>query len=158
MVVRLYKMTGNNNSLSKSLELKHQSDITITPTMGISLLGGELTLDYNDTVDWSEINYIYISDFKRYYFVKNITLSMGKVVILNTQVDPLYTFADSIRAASGTCLRSESFGSPTYYPDSKYPVYPERTEAHSTVFDISAFDVTAEYSYIVGVLSKSGGE
>ena len=65
MVVRLYKMTGNNNALSKSLELKHQTDITITPTMGISLLGGEITLDYNDAVDWSVINYIYISDFKR---------------------------------------------------------------------------------------------
>lgn len=155
MVVNLYHFDGNNNSMSKTLTLLNNDPISITPTHGITLLGGEIILDYNDTVDWSQVNYLYLSAFAKYYFVKNITLDIGKRVTLNTQVDPLYTFASQIKECPGTCLRAEALGAPTYYPDNRLPVYPTIKDPHSTVFSESVFDVEQDYSYIVGVLSKS---
>lgn len=160
MVIILYHFTGNNVSMSKSLEVL-SSEITIVPTQGISLMGGELIIDYSSvfSVDWDRVNYMYLSIFSRYYFVKNVVLDIGKQVILSTQVDPLYTFAGQIKNCPATCLRTEKYKKPSYFPDSQLPVIPNQNDAHSTVFDLSPFDVEAEYSYIVGVLSKSeGGE
>lgn len=157
MVVNVYHFTGNNNSMSKSLQQLNLTEIPVTATQELSLLGGEIILDYNAAIDWDSVNYLYLSQFARYYFVKNVVLSMGKQVILSTQTDPLYTFAESIKQAPATCLRTEKYKKPTYFPDSRLPIIPNQNEAHSTVFDQAPFNVSADYSYIVGVLSKSDG-
>lgn len=134
-------------------------DIPVTPTQEISLIGGEYKIDYAAVaaVDWSRANYIYVSQFARFYFIKNIRLDIGKQVYLNLQTDPLYTFADQIRNCPATCLRAEMYQSPTMYPDSSLPVLPTQNDPHSTSFAVYPFSVDAEFSYIVGVLSKSGG-
>ena len=158
MVVNIYHFTGNNNSMSKSLELLNASPLTVVPTQGISLMGGEIILDYTN-IAWNRANYLYLSGFERYYFIKNVVLDIGKKVYLNTQVDPLYTFATNIKLSPATCLRAEKFKAPTNYSDSKLPIIPNQNEPHSTVFLESPFNVSADYSYIVGVLCKSeGGE
>lgn len=52
-------------------------------------------------------NYCYLSDFGRYYFIRNITVSQQRLRI-DLEVDPLYTYRSQIRNCTGVLNRQEN--------------------------------------------------
>lgn len=54
-----------------------------------------------------ECNYVYLSDFRRYYYIRNITISQQRLR-LDLECDPLYTYRAYIRECTGVLNRQEN--------------------------------------------------
>lgn len=91
------------------------------------MLAPTFILDYKE--NYLLANYLYCSTFGgRYYYVEDREIEIGKKIVLHCKVDPLYTWKNGFINCNGTITRSESIGGPTYVPDSKFPVDPNRKE------------------------------
>lgn len=97
---------------AKTLHAKHKMDI-INPVFDV---------DYNS--QFLPANYCYIAEFGRYYFCSIATDTAQKITVSCT-VDPLYSFAASIKNCPCTVVRSEKSGI-TYTVDNKLPIDPNK--------------------------------
>ena len=112
MTINLYnceaemnRIGKNNKSLLTSLSgtLKQESSI-IDPIIMLQL------------ADCTGINYAYIEEFKRYYFVSEIRQVRNDLVELTMHVDVLDSFKDAILKNTAILDKSQSTGNP-YYDD-----------------------------------------
>lgn len=95
------------------------------------MLAPTFILDYKE--DYLTANYLYCSTFGgRYYYVEDREIEIGKKIVLHCKVDPLMSWKTNLLQCKGTITRSESIGGPTYVPDSKFPVDPNRKETLTT--------------------------
>lgn len=93
-------------------------------------------------------NYIYCSDFSRYYFITDITLLSGKRAEISCAVDVLMSYASQIAAIRCVISRQENSGL-TLIPDSSI-----MTKNYNPVYIYnfsSGFDV-AFGSYVLQVI------
>lgn len=105
MTLTLYSNTSANIALDKDLTqlivlsgvLREESSI-IDPVI--------LVEDIEDYI--SEMNYAYIEDFGRYYFITNIEVVRAELIRLHMHIDVLYTYRNEIRANSGIVERNEN--------------------------------------------------
>lgn len=105
MTLTLYTNTSANIALDKEIEqlivlsgiLREQSSI-IDPVI--------LVEDIADYIP--ELNYAYIAEFGRYYFITNIEVVREGLVRLYMHVDVLYTYREEIRANHGIVERNEN--------------------------------------------------
>ena len=119
------------------------------------MLAPTFILDYKE--DFLLANYLYCSTFGgRYYYVEDREIEIGKKIVLHCKVDPLYTWKNGFINCSGTITRSESIGGPTYVPDSKFPVDPNRKEQllMQREFNPAAFDAEGNTNRIFYVRMK----
>lgn len=127
----LYNTSDDPKVVNKTLT--GGTAVTCAPYEGCSTLAPRLILDYNSSVFNS--NYLYISDFGgRYYYITNVDVTPAQKMIISAKVDPLKTYADSIKNCIACVTRSESIGKPTYVVDNKLPVDPNRKELKSILF------------------------
>ena len=112
MTINLYnceaemnRIGKNNKSLITSLSgtLKQESSI-IDPIIMLQL------------ADCTGINYAYIEEFKRYYFVSEIRQVRNDLVELTMHVDVLDSFKDAILKNTAILDKSQSTGNP-YFDD-----------------------------------------
>ena len=112
MTINLYncesemnRIGKNNKSLISSLSgtLKQESSI-IDPIILMQL------------DDFTGINYAYIEEFKRYYFVREIRQVRNDLVELTMHVDVLDSFKDAILKNTAILDKSQSTGNP-YFDD-----------------------------------------
>ena len=131
MTIYFYKSTANPDKLDKSGFLTQiGTSETIKQTHRVDTLAPVVSVNYD--VNLIDANYVYIPDFKRYYFCK-ISTDTGLKMILNCEVDALYSWAAAIAAAPCTAVRSETAGI-NYVPDSKLPIDPSRFVIKDTAF------------------------
>lgn len=91
------------------------------------MLAPTFILDYKE--DYLTANYLYCPVFGgRYYYIEDREIEIGKKIVLHCKVDPLMSWKTDLLQCKGTITRSESIGGPTYVPDSKFPVDPNRRE------------------------------
>ena len=72
--------------------------------------------------DMTDINYCYITELKRYYFLTNYTYITGQRIELHCNVDVLMSYADDIKRLKVNVLRYEKI-QPTYITDSRIPLF-----------------------------------
>lgn len=107
-VVNLYNYTGERNIIDKSPYLTLRQTIRGQfRYTNIDLINPTITIDMNtlDNVNLvSEINYIYLTDFERYYYVesKNFTNTLCEIELT---IDVLYTYKDNIMNIQGVIDR-----------------------------------------------------
>ena len=107
MVALLYKNTSDNRVISKnitlikevSIELKSNVDF-ISPTIFLQTFDG-----------CEDVNYLYIEEFKRYYFVNNINHLTGGRISLSCSVDVLMSNKDNILSLSCIIDKQENASS-----------------------------------------------
>ena len=107
MVALLYKNTSDNRVISKnitlikevSIELKSNVDF-ISPTIFLQTFNG-----------CEDVNYLYIEEFKRYYFVNNINHLTGGRISLSCSVDVLMSNKDNILSLSCIIDKQENASS-----------------------------------------------
>lgn len=105
MTVTLYNNTSDNNVLSKNLT-------QITSVSGS--LRNESSLLYPDirieagAGSFANVNYMYISDFGRYYYITDIISERNNIVRVKGKVDPLMTYASQIRGCTGIVRRQQN--------------------------------------------------
>lgn len=129
MTITLYINKSQSNVLTKQLylvgsvsgALLNQSDL-INPTILIELTNFTYALVTDDNVNVVDdngdivsatldntfnINYCYIEDFNRYYFVKDVTFVRKDHYILNLHVDVLSTYKDDLLNTTALIERNE---------------------------------------------------
>lgn len=95
MKLTLYKYSGDDRVINKTLTddnelegtLRDQADI-LSPVIALQ-------------TDPRDYNYVYIPEFKRYYFVHSITQYRKNIWILNLKCDVLKTYENEIMELSG---------------------------------------------------------
>ena len=72
--------------------------------------------------DMTNINYCYITELKRYYFLTNYTYITGQRIELHCNVDVLMSYSDGIKRLKVNVLRYEKI-QPSYITDSRIPLF-----------------------------------
>ena len=119
MHVTLYKYTGERNRVDKSNRLETILSVQGAFKGDVSLMSPVLLLslpteavkrvtDENGNVIAGVVvgdiaiggvlnfNYFYVQELRRYYFLRDLQISSGSLVVVSGYVDPLYSFMDSI--------------------------------------------------------------
>lgn len=110
MQIQLYNNQSTNNTIGKSITLLNTVNAILKQNCSIE--NPEITLLYNSD-DIEQVNYIYIEDFKRYYFCKVETLQ-GNKYNLSCAVDVLESFKDAIKSLNIIISDTESYSANNY--------------------------------------------
>lgn len=116
MTIQTYFNTSPNNKIGKTLTAGPA--YTGQPRENTNIVHPDIRID--GVVD-PKINYAYIADFGRYYFIRDIEWEGQNVYTLHMDSDPLETFKTEILATS--CLIARTSGDPNeYLVDSSRPI------------------------------------
>ena len=116
--IKLYINTTENNRVDKS---SHLSDLTAKTVTGsfrtpVDILNPTVLIDLTIT-EATKYNYMYIADFKRYYFITDIVLKSGSTYSaqessglfeISGHVDVLYSYKMKITACGAFVARNAS--------------------------------------------------
>lgn len=142
MIVKLYKTLSDDNKLDKELTLVREININLLIRSNVTSFDFSLS---GDTVD---INYMFIPDFGKYYFLKSPTIERNGYTSYRAEEDVLMTYKAQIREESGIILRQENEGN-LYITDNTFPVE-NRNKTFFKKFP-NGFSETINYYLIVGV-------
>lgn len=93
MDIKLYYNSSDNRCISKQL----QNELSITGVLReeTSIINPIITIKNLTPIRY---NYVYIPEFKRYYYINNIESVRNNIWRLHLQVDPLMSFKGDILA------------------------------------------------------------
>lgn len=93
MDIKLYYNSSDNRCISKQL----QNEFSISGTLReeTSIINPIITIKNSIPIRY---NYVYIPEFKRYYYINNIDSVRNNIWKLHLQVDPLMSFKGDILA------------------------------------------------------------
>ena len=117
MNVILYNNKSDKRQLVKNIaEIK---TISATAKGDINIISPTLIIQ---NTDMTNINYCYITELKRYYFLSNYTYITGQRIELHCNVDVLMSYSDDIKRLKVNVLRYEKI-QPSYITDSRIPLF-----------------------------------
>lgn len=140
MQIDLYYTTDTPIKADKTLTAL--GTLTGTPTSNININSPVFKVTYSNIIP--SVNYAYIPDFGKYYFVKPPTLNTDGSAILELSVDVLKTYGAAIKNCDAVVIRSQSIGS-NDVPDSRLPVNPNSVDVVS-VMGSKSFNKYSTYS------------
>lgn len=115
MTIKLYHNDSDKRTVNKTLT-NEGSLAGATIIDDTTILNPRLKVRDNGII-MVQYNYCYIADFKRYYYITNITVSNGYIII-DCKVDVLMSYANEIKACTGVIARQENVWS-GYLDDSE---------------------------------------
>lgn len=104
MRVELSINKSTNNTLNKDLEVIHIININFRGDIDVST--PYITISKIPYEDLLKINYVNIPDFKRGYFIKNISHVTGKIFRIDLIVDVLSSFKKIVLGSYGNVNRA----------------------------------------------------
>lgn len=106
MEIILYNTTSEKNEINKSLS----NGVTFTGTLRdmTSVLSPEINIE--SSYNLSTYNYCHVSDFGRYYFIKDIQSVRNGLWRISLKVDVLMSFKGDILTSHGVLKHTETFG------------------------------------------------
>lgn len=116
MKLTLYKCDAEKNKVNKSRNLTMPYTIEGTLRAESSVIDPVIMIK-KDNPTVSMYNYIYIPDFKRYYFITNITSIRTDLWEISMHVDVLYTWASYIRTNYAVIDKSQNSNFNWYLDD-----------------------------------------
>lgn len=120
MTINLYSTSSDPKTVNKSLT--GISTITAQLVHPCNVLRPTIIVSGDGIVNALNANYLYMSRFARYYFIKSHTADTAVRLTLECEVDPLMSYNTSLLNTNQLITRSESIGKSTYIPDSKLPL------------------------------------
>lgn len=121
MTIRLYRNLSERNFVDKTLE--ELGVIEGTLREATSIIDPSFTIDSGSGI--LAVNYIYVEEFARYYFVNNIISTRNLLWELVCHVDVLSTYKNQIRNLSAIVARQEKVYN-LYLDDDKFLVDSKR--------------------------------
>lgn len=94
MELRLYHTLDNENVINKNLTLIHTMEIKLKDV--VSIINPTLILSEVESINYFQCNYCFLSDFNRYYFIRDIEIMNNKNYRFQLEVDVLESFKDDI--------------------------------------------------------------
>ena len=108
---------NDNNNINKAFTILQTVQAVLKEDT--SLINPSFVISGIDLSNLSEVNYIYVPDFKRYYFVNDIVALKGYVYNIECSVDVLMSHKEDILLVRGTVKRAENNAN-GYIIDSNY--------------------------------------
>ena len=142
MIVKLYKTLSEDNKLDKELTLVKEISINLLIRSNVT------SFDFSLSGVIPDVNYMFIPDFGKYYFLKSPTIERNGYTSFRAEEDVLMTYREQIRQETGIVLRQENEGN-LYITDSTFPVE-NRNKTFFKKFQ-NGFSDTLSYYLIVGV-------
>lgn len=106
MIIELYKNIDDRNVVDKTITL--QAELTGDLREGTDILDPVFEVqNAGNIITGGNINYAYIPDFKRYYFINDIKFNSNTLFSIFCHVDVLMTYKAEIRENSALVLRQE---------------------------------------------------
>lgn len=146
----LYKNQSELNKLDKTLT----DALTITGTLKTQtdLVDIKLMIENASVFDY---NYLYISEFSRYYYITDIQSVRNGLWEVTAHVDVLTTYASGIRALTGIIGRQENLFN-VFLSDSEVKVEADR-QVTTVNFPTDVFNLQTE-SFILTVAGGADNE
>ena len=108
MEIKLYITEDSDTVMNKDLTLITTLYIQMRDTQNVSapiLILGEMA-----GVDLKAVNYAYIDEFKRYYFIRTITVGQNNIYTLAMECDVIETYREDILNSSAQINRGVKKG------------------------------------------------
>ena len=114
MQIKLYYTSSENNQLSKEL--------TLTRTL-IGTLRNESDIVHPrvllEAASLNDSNYAYISEFNRYYYIREIESIRNGIWLVTFETDPLMSFKNNIKQLNVILAETENTGIDNYLSDDR---------------------------------------
>ena len=91
MIIKLYKTLSEDNKLDKELTLVREININLLIRSNVT------AFDFSLSSDIADINYMYIPDFGKYYFLKSPTIERNGYTSFRAEEDVLMTYRAPLR-------------------------------------------------------------
>ena len=121
ITIKAYKNLSENNVVDKNIT-QLGNDMTGTLKDNCSIIDPVILVEGIEGGNISNLNYIYIPSFNRYYYVNNIEIEGTHLFVLYCHVDVLKTFASGIRSNNAVISRQEKAYN-LYLPDGAFKTY-----------------------------------
>lgn len=164
MTLTAYTNYSESNVMEKDIR-QIINAVTVKPTEQLDIENPSFIVNYSAAL--LACNYVYVSDYGRFYFAK-VRTKPGNELIIECISDPLMSFRSAILNCDCMAMRAESFGAPTHYQDNQLPVYPSKKNVTSIIMQQQAaplygtLDTHATDCYLLTVLggqpTVQGGE
>lgn len=118
MNATFYYNKSDKRYLNKDIEAKY-SNIPIQILTPSSIINP--TLKVSSGLIGQNVNYVYIPDLRRYYYIDNYIMENG-FVIIECKVDVLMSFKEEIKTENVIAKRSSNRYN-LYLPDEKFKMY-----------------------------------
>ena len=105
MTVTFYKNSSDNNVLNKSITAAFTNPITGTLREKTSMLNPSILFEISPSL-LKDVNYMYITEFERYYFIEDIIADSNGLTRVVGRVDVLMSYADSIKDSTAIVKRN----------------------------------------------------
>ena len=141
MILKLYNTASEANRINKVLSNETEFDVRLKDKSSVI---NPIILLKSDT--YISFNYAYIEQFKRYYFVDDVSVFPNKMYLLTLRCDVLTSFKDDILSSYAQIV--EQTNSNAYYDSNlKSEVRKEVDTYKSNV----SFDMTADSMVLVTI-------
>lgn len=103
MTVKFYTTNSEHNRVNKTLLNEYTLD-------NVFLLDGQDILNPSIRVDSNNVfyyNYVYISEFGRYYYIENVTQDYDGLATVKLSIDVLMTYKNEILNTTGLINRAD---------------------------------------------------
>lgn len=117
MIINLYINHSEGNKIGKNLTLVSSLSGTLKASCSV-----QNPIILFEASNLSDINYLYIPEFERFYFVNEATVVQQGLWELSCHVDVLESFKDGIKAQTAIIARQENLYN-LYQHDSMFKVY-----------------------------------
>lgn len=128
MQIQLYKTLDTPIKANKTLV--PLATLNGTPTTAFSIDAPSFVVSYTSVIPY--VNYAYIPDFGKYYFVRPPVLNTDGTAILTMDIDVLKTYYSSIMNCDAVVIRSQSQGL-NNVPDKQLPIDPNAVDIVSVM-------------------------
>lgn len=149
MQVVLYNTSSDRATLNKSLTMISTLS-NVHPVDALDTADPALKIGSVDISSLNSVNYAYIADYGRYYYVDAPIVQNNKVCALALHVDVLMSFKDAIENLTALVSRQEKNYN-LYLPDPEFKVY-ANTDKKTLKFSNVPFTKTPNF-----LLTVSGG-
>lgn len=156
MTCYLYNISADARQLTKvtSATPYTEAHTAVKPTAPLDIITPTFVFDYSAAA--LSCNYLYCSEFERFYFVTNIAVDTAGRINISCAIDVLQTYSTAIKNCRATIIRTATSGAPTMYVDSKFPVYPSKKVVTSITSAETSGSLSADGGYCY-VLNTIGG-
>ena len=147
MEIILYTTKDEDRIINKTLEHKYTIEIDFKDST--NLMNPMISLFEEESVDLQSVNYAYIPEFKRYYFIRNVNVTSGGIYYILLECDVLETYKEEILESKAEITRS--------IKDNDYRTIAPSSEVRKEV-DIYEYSkgFTGDSSIILTTVGKGG--
>lgn len=130
----LYNYKGQPNTINKAITPLGTINVALRPEINTH----NPTIKIQMPPNMYAFNYVYIEDFKKYYFVENVRYIGGQTYLLTLSIDVLQTYKDVILQSTALIVESDNANRDLSVNSNVFNVFPKTDILHfpnSKLFD-----------------------